>query len=272
MSVIISPGGRRYDRVKDRRVPGEHMLAMPREFVAAPVVDLRQWVGKIKNQGQEGSCTGNAGAKANEWYRNHRFGDTTELAAQDVYANELIMNGDFPQDNGSDGETCCRVLVIKGVCPEAEYPYVAGQILAPTGAQVQAALANKMEGYHRLANSQAAIYCLAIPKPVPVLMGFDVYSSFESDEVASTGIYNPDTSAEQILGGHEVAACAAYDIGTLPTLRPSGCPPAVLIVNSWGTGWGWQGSGMFWAVLAVLDEADTDLMVVHGSETPPLAA
>jgi C1A family cysteine protease len=92
-------------------------------------------------------------------------------------------------------------------------------------------------------------------------MGFTVYSSFESDEVASTGIYNPDPSTESVLGGHEVMVIG-YDVGSTPSLRPAGCPPAALIMNSWGP-WGWNNSGFFWAALSVLDDPSTDLKVVH---------
>jgi C1A family cysteine protease len=80
--------------------------------------------------------------------------------------------------------------------------------------------------------------------------------------VANTGIYNPNINTEQVIGGHE-PLIVGYDIGTNPTLRPAGCPPAMLVQNSWGTGWGWNGSGFFWMVIPVIDEADTDLKVLH---------
>jgi len=119
-----------------------------------------------------------------------------------------------------------------------------------------------MGAYHGLTGSATVISVLADPTPWPVQVGFTVYSSLESDETASSGIYNPDPSTESVLGGHEVK-CSGFDIGVTPTLRPANCPPAVLIQNSWGTGWGWNKSGYFWMALSVLDDAQTDLKVIH---------
>ena len=77
--------------------------------------------------------------------------------------------------------------------------------------------------------------------------------------MATTGVYNPQPG-EQVLGGHEVKA-SGWDIGATPTLRPVGCPPAVKIQNSWGSGWGLK--GYFWMPLTVLDASDTDIKIIH---------
>jgi C1A family cysteine protease len=95
-----------------------------------------------------------------------------------------------------------------------------------------------------------------------VEIGFTVYASFESDEVAQSGIYNP-APGEEVLGGHEVLM-VGYDVGATPSLRPAGCPPAALIQNSWGTDWGID--GFFWMALPVLDDSQTDLKIVHSGK------
>jgi C1A family cysteine protease len=92
-----------------------------------------------------------------------------------------------------------------------------------------------------------------------VAVGFTVLESFESPEVASSGIYNPGVG-EKSLGGHEVL-CVGYDLGQTPSIRPANCPPAFLIQNSWGAGWGL--SGFFWMVKDVFDAIDTDLKIAH---------
>ena len=261
MAVIISPGGHRYDRNIPAALPLHMMIT--RATVAQPVVDLRKWCPPIKNQGQEGACTGHAGTEGGEWvYRKYKNLQPI-FSPQYTYEKELIAQGDFPQDDGSDGTTLCEVIIQNGFCELSEDPYVAGQIDQPTPEQDQNAAKWKLVGaYHGLVGSTTALSVLADPTPWPVMVGFTVYSSFESNEVANSGIYNPQPG-EQVLGGHEVPAIGGFDIGDIPTLRPAGCPPAVLIPNSWGTGWGWQGSGYFWAVLPVLDDPQTDLKVFH---------
>jgi C1A family cysteine protease len=62
-------------------------------------------------------------------------------------------------------------------------------------------------------------------------MGFTVYDSFESDEVARTGNANMPASNEALLGGHAVL-CIGYDDAT----------QRFLIRNSWGSDWGNKGN------------------------------
>lgn len=225
-----------------------------------PTVDLRAWDGPIKDQGEEGSCTAHAGTEANEWIHRRYLGNPAVVfSPQYTYAKELIAQGNFPQDEGSDGTTLCGTLIASGCCELSLYPYVAGQINVPTSEQDQNASKYTLGAYHGLNGSQTALSVLGDPTPWPVLMGFTVYESFESDTVAQTGVYVPK-KGERSLGGHEVKLIG-YDIGDVPTLRPQGCPKAVLVQNSWGSAWGL--GGYFWADLAVLDDEQTDLKIVH---------
>jgi hypothetical protein len=159
-----------------------------------------------------------------------------------------MAQGDFPQDDGSDGTTLCGTLISNGCCELSIYPYVSGSILTPTAAQDANAAQYTLGAYHGLTGSQVALSVLGDPTPWPVEIGFTVYASFESDEV---------------LGGHEVLM-VGYDVGATPSLRPAGCPPAALIQNSWGTDWGID--GFFWMALPVLDDSQTDLKIVHSGK------
>jgi C1A family cysteine protease len=65
----------------------------------------------------------------------------------------------------------------------------------------------------------------------PFIFGFSVYESFESDEVSKTGnVPMPDTSTEELLGGHAVMAVMFDD-----DRKVIGCR------NSWGMEWGNKG-------------------------------
>jgi len=70
--------------------------------------------------------------------------------------------------------------------------------------------------------------CLA--SGYPFVFGFTVYESFESDQVAKTGVAPMPATNEKVLGGHAVLA-AGYDDGS----------QRFLVRNSWGPDWGMGG-------------------------------
>ena len=257
---------RKWGRKEPPALPQHRMMARSLPSNYPTVVDLRKFDGPIKDQGEEGSCTGHAFSESGETiYRMYPLWLPKGVAPEPVfspqyfYAHELILDGTFPNDEGSDGQTGCNVAISYGFCPLADYPYVAGQILQPTPAQNKAASSYTMGAYHGLNGSLAAISVLADKTPWPVQVGFTVMASFQSEEVATTGVYNPQPNEEQV-GGHEVKL-SGYDIGPTPTLRPENCPPAFLVQNSWGEEWGLK--GYFWMPLNVVDSSDTDLKIIH---------
>jgi len=252
---------RSYGRLRPAELPAHRMISRVTPSLP-PVVDLRKNCGAIKNQGQLGSCTGHAFAEALEWIFRAYLGKQPTLSPLYVYAQELIANGNFPADDGSDGVTGCNVVITDGACEDSLYPDASQTIQQPTAAMNQNAFQYRMGAYHGLTGSQVALSVIGDPVPWPVEIGFTVYDSFESDAVAQSGIYSPDPTSESVVGGHEVLM-VGYDVGTPASLRPVNCPPSALIMNSWGTDWGWNGSGFFWMALPVLDASDTDLKICH---------
>lgn len=104
--------------------------------------------------------------------------------------------------------------------------------------------------YHRIASLPDFLSCVADRTPWPVPVGFTVYESFLSDELAETGIMPTPKVGELRQGGHEVL-CLGYD---LPKRL-------ALMQNSWGDAWGER--GYFWMPLEVIEAPDTDLWMVH---------
>lgn len=249
---------RKYDRHIPPPLPTRRMIA--RLADVAPTADLRSSCGPIKDQGNEGACTAHAGTSAVEWIFRRYLQSSPVLSPQYTYAKELILQGDFPNDVGSDGLTLCNTLITSGCCPLSDYPYVPGQITMPTIAQDAVAVAFRLGAYHGLVGSQVALTVLGDPIPWPVEIGFTVYESFESEETATTGVMTIPEVGEQVLGGHEVLI-VGYDVAPTPVIRPTHCPPAALVQNSWGSGWGI--SGFFWMPLEILDAVDTDLKIAH---------
>jgi C1A family cysteine protease len=86
--------------------------------------------------------------------------------------------------------------------------------------------------------------------PWPVLVGFTVYESFVTQQVADTGIMPVPKPGEPQQGGHEVL-CLGYDIPR----------QLALIQNSWGEDWGQR--GYFEMPFEVISSPDTDLWMVH---------
>lgn len=260
MAVGVSPGGHRYDRNIPAPLPKHRMLEKA-PVGLNPVVDLRSSCGPVKDQGSEGSCTAHAGSSNGEW-TNRKYmttWGTQQFSPQFTYENELIRMGVFPQDNGSDGTTLCESLIGDGLCPLGDDPYVAGQIVQPTPAQVTAAKQYTFGAYHGVTDSGTAWSVLADPTPWCIMIGFTVYQSFEATWEIN-GVMPLPATGEQVLGGHEVLIVGC-DLGDTATLRPAGSPPSFLIQNSWGTGWALD--GFFWMPRQILDAQDTDLKIAH---------
>lgn len=250
---------RRYGRNIPAPLPVHRMLT--RVSPTLPdVVDLRWFCGPVKDQQNEGSCTGHAGSSAMEWVFRRYLKKSPVLSPQYFYVQELIRDGSFPNDSGSDGVSLCETAIFKGCCEASVFPYVAGQIQKPTPEQDANASNFRLGAYHGLAGSRVLLSVLGDPVPWPVAVGFTVYDSFESPETAATGVMSIPATSESILGGHEVLA-VGYDVGETPTLRPANCPKAVRMQNSWGKGWGL--TGYFWMPLEIIDRADTDLKICH---------
>jgi C1A family cysteine protease len=83
----------------------------------------------------------------------------------------------------------------------------------------------------------------------PVVMGFTVYGSFESREVASSGLMPMPDRSEYVLGGHCVVWTGWDDDKRMPNTGELG---ALEVRNSWGTDWGDQGH--FWMPYAYSQE------------------
>ena len=89
-------------------------------------------------------------------------------------------------------------------------------------------------GYQAVPNFAACKQALA--HGFPVVFGFTVYDSFESNAVAATGMMPyPNTITEQVLGGHCVCLVGYDDTPGSPTNGYFICR------NSWGTDWGDHG-------------------------------
>ena len=211
--------------------------------VLPPKVDLRgPNMPAVWDQGQLGSCTGNSIAGAVEFeLRKQGLTDFTPSRLF-IYFNERTLEGTVNQDAGAMIRDGIKSVNKWGVTSEVLWPYSDANpgpfTTKPSDAAYADALKHTVTSYMRVPQTQAQIQqCLA--DGYPVVFGFTVYESFESDVVARTGVVPMPGKREKVLGGHAVV-CVGYDRSK----------KAFLVRNSWGTSWG-QG-GYFWMPFAYL--------------------
>jgi hypothetical protein len=168
----VTTPNRKFGALRDVHDVRDRMYRPARRPAPVPQhVDLRQWAGPIKDQGDEGSCTGHAFSSAREWMARRYERTSPILSPQCLYVEELLADGSFPKDEGAMPRTGCQVLTAKGCCETALYPYVAGKFTAPTPEQSQNALKYKTGAYHRIGTLPDFLSCLADATPWPVLVG-----------------------------------------------------------------------------------------------------
>src|SRR3979411_1778802 len=108
---------RKFGAVRDVHDVRDRMYRASPPTLSIPLhVDLREWGGPIKDQGEEGSCTGHAFSSAREWIARKYEKASPILSPQCLYVEELIADGSFPKYErampraGSQGAHCERLL------------------------------------------------------------------------------------------------------------------------------------------------------------------
>ena len=190
-----------------------------RTFQFPETFDLRPQCPPVYDQGNEGSCTANAGVFARVMlFIQNLFPKVTEeeailLSRAFLYYMERYLEGDTDRDAGASMKDIGEALKEFGVCRDSEMPYVAGDYqTAPSDTAKQEALAYKIAGASMIREIDG-IKTALVSQNQPVLVGMTVYESLESDRVARTGVLPMPKAWEQELGGHAVAI-----VGYLPAL------------------------------------------------------
>lgn len=216
-------------------------------------VDLRHTMPPIQDQGQLGSCTAHASVALLEHNMILIGRPLTPLSRLFLYYNSRAMEGGVNTDSGAMLRDVISSLADTGICPESDWPYNEGQFTAkpPDEAYTHAAL-SKISLYARLTTLQDMQMCLATGHPF--VFGFTVYSSFESQQTASTGVAYLPGSGESIVGGH--AVCAVGYEKTSDGLR-------FIVRNSWGVGWGQGGYFTMPADYLTNEDLATDFWTVR---------
>lgn len=201
-----------------------------------PKVDLRKGCPPVFDQGQLGSCTANAIGGAFQFDQRKEALKSFVPSRLFIYYNERDMEGTTGQDSGAYIRDGIKSVNKLGVCPETMWPYDPSPFppnpkltVKPSPACYAEAKKHTADQYSRVPRTLNQMKgCLA--SGYPFVFGFTVYESFESSQVAKTGVVPMPKPGEEVLGGHAVMA-VGYDDSS----------QRFIVRNSWGTGWGIKG-------------------------------
>ncbi len=212
-------------------------------------VDLRAWCSPVEDQGSLGSCTAHAGVGVVEYYEKRAFGkhiDASRLFLYKVTRNLLHWTG----DTGAFLRSTMGALVLFGVSPEEYWPYKTADFDKEPPAFCYAFAQNyqAIKYYrHDPPGTSNDVLLSRIKTHLaagnPSMFGFTVYSSIEQAD--KTGKIPYPCKGEKIEGGHAIVAVGYDDKMKIKNTELCGVETtgALLIRNSWGTGWGDAGYG-----------------------------
>jgi C1A family cysteine protease len=186
----------------------------------------------IRDQGQLGSCTSNAGAEAMGFVYMAATHKPDPMFSRlfGYYFTRVKIEGNPPgEDSGCNVRDVFRAYRRFGLCYEHTWPYDINRFADEPGPDAQTEALN-----HQALKFYACPSVHAIKKSIadgwPVIFGFDCFESLDSDETAQTGVIKMPAYGEGSIGGH----CMMMDSYDDKTQLFSG-------PNSWGPDWGDHG-------------------------------
>ena len=192
-------------------------------------VDLREKASAVEDQRALGSCTAQALAGNIELLDKKTDGLYTDVSRLFIYYNERALLDTVSTDSGAMLRDGIKTLHAQGVCAEKSWPYVLSKFAnKPPQKCYEEAKVHTITSYHRLSGLNDMLTCLA--EGFPFVFGISVFESFESAQVAKSGVVQLPKKGERMIGGHAVMA-AGYDRAA----------ERLLVRNSWGKSWGMKG-------------------------------
>ncbi|MET4384689.1 C1A family cysteine protease [Bradyrhizobium sp. F1.4.3] len=207
---------------------GAMRMALEKPMTLPPQVDLRAQCPPVYDQGNLGSCTGNAIAGAFQFDRRKQNLPDFVPSRLFIYYNERSMEGTAARDAGAFIRDGIKSIATKGVCKEPDWPYAVSKFAdRPPKSCYTSATKYKSISYFRLNNANIDELKSCLAAGFPFVFGFVVYPSFFQGD---TNGMVPMPGNEKTVGGHAVSAVGYNDINQRFIIR-----------NSWGPAKGDQG-------------------------------
>lgn len=227
--MYITPP-RKYSWIPD--IPDQRDKLFKAEIVRTALpkkVDTRKNHPSIYDQTTLGSCTGNGISDIYDYAYFKQHKEFIYPSRLFIYYGEREIEGSVNEDAGAMIRDGIKFVADKGVCKEKTWPYDVSKFAQkPPLNAYEEAINFKIFSYERVNTLTQLKQSLAQDRPV--VFGFSVYESFESNKVATTGIVPIPKKKERLLGGHCVVA-VGYDDDK----------KWVICRNSWGSKWGDRG-------------------------------